>query len=237
LGRSLADEVARRRTFSPPECYVTAADLPSTLHGSEPMLKNGILTGPPRQRWQSPHLEALHQISLGLTKNGKDAITLMHDAMAEASRFWNKTIRPLNWESGLYELISSRYFSHYHYQSQPLVWIHDSLLDPLPVPSRVTEPNRARGFVEPRMVFGGPAGHKLYQRTISRLPAEFRPAMILSYIEGFSNTEIAGLARSQPHEIESLLYRGFRLVKDDIFTHLIDTSGFRKIIENGELVR
>ena len=200
------------------------------------MLQNIVLTCPPLSTRKSPQLEALHQISLGLTKNGKDAITLMHDAMADASRSWNKTQQPANWESGLYELMTRRYFSHYHYQSQPLVWIHDQLLDPLPVVSRVAKPVRALGGVEPRLVFGGPVGHKQYQRTISRLPTEFRPAMILSYIEGFSNTEIAGLARSQPHEIESLLYRGFRLVKDDIFTHLVDTSGFRKIIENGELV-
>ncbi|MFZ1683838.1 MAG: hypothetical protein WAU88_06860 [Candidatus Zixiibacteriota bacterium] len=194
------------------------------------------LTTPPRHLWKSPQLEALHQISLGLTKNGKDAVTLMHDAMADASRFWSKTPGPADWESVLYEFITRRYLTHYQYQSQPLVWIHDQLLDPLPVVGGVAVPVCTLKVGEPHMVFGGPVGHKQYQRTFSRLPKEFRPAMILSYIEGFTNTEIAGLARTQPHEIESLLYRGFCLVREKIFTHLVEASGFRQGMERGILV-
>ena len=46
--------------------------------------------------------------------------------------------------------------------------------------------------------------------------------MILSYLEGFSNREIADLAGVQPQAIESLLNRGRGLLREELFAHLMD---------------
>lgn len=55
---------------------------------------------------------------------------------------------------------------------------------------------------------------------MASLPAVFRSAMILSYLEGFSNAEIAHLAGVEPHAIESLLVRGRELMQEEFIAHL-----------------
>lgn len=52
------------------------------------------------------------------------------------------------------------------------------------------------------------------RRSIPHLPAVFRTAMILSYLEGFSAEEIGRLAGVQPRAIESLLLRGRELMQE-----------------------
>ncbi len=51
--------------------------------------------------------------------------------------------------------------------------------------------------------------------------------MMLSYIEGFTNTELACLAEVQQHAIESLLNRGIRLRREELFERLMETTASR----------
>jgi len=55
---------------------------------------------------------------------------------------------------------------------------------------------------------------------MAHLPAVFRSAMTLSYLERFSTTEIAHLAGVQPHAIESLLVRGRELMREEFTAYL-----------------
>ena len=65
---------------------------------------------------------------------------------------------------------------------------------------------------------------------VAGLPAAFRSAMILSYLEGFSNKEIGNLAGVRPQAVESLLNRGRELlgirelIREQIFIHLMDSD-------------
>jgi RNA polymerase sigma-70 factor (ECF subfamily) len=60
-----------------------------------------------------------------------------------------------------------------------------------------------------------------YSDAIAGLPDVFRSAMILSYLEGFSSSEIAGLAGVPPHEIDALLERGREIIRDELFAYLM----------------
>lgn len=57
-------------------------------------------------------------------------------------------------------------------------------------------------------------------KAIARLPAVFRSAMILSYLEGFTTEEIARLAGVQPHAIKSLLVRGRELMQEEFLAYV-----------------
>jgi len=60
-----------------------------------------------------------------------------------------------------------------------------------------------------------------YSDAIAGLPEVFRSAMILSFLEGFSNTEIAGLAGVPPHAIDTLLERGREIIREELFAYLM----------------
>jgi DNA-directed RNA polymerase specialized sigma24 family protein len=50
--------------------------------------------------------------------------------------------------------------------------------------------------------------------------------MILSYLEGFTNDEIADLAKVRPQAVESLLNRGRELLREELFAHLMGHESF-----------
>jgi hypothetical protein len=94
---------------------------------------------------------------------------------------------------------------------------HDTKLDfPTAIPSR-RPLFRDRKFPD----------HGHFSHAIMRLPAAFRSAMILSYLEGFSTREIADLAGVKPKAIDSLLKRGRELLKDEVFVLLVGKGEIR----------
>ena len=65
-----------------------------------------------------------------------------------------------------------------------------------------------------------------YFKAIAGLPSVYRSAMILSYLEGFTNDEIADLAKVRPQAVESLLNRGRELLREELFAHLMGHESF-----------
>jgi DNA-directed RNA polymerase specialized sigma24 family protein len=66
-----------------------------------------------------------------------------------------------------------------------------------------------------------------YSDAIAGLPDVFRSAMILSYLEGFSNSAIAGLAGVPPHAIDTLLARGREIIREELLAYLMGNNGSR----------
>jgi DNA-directed RNA polymerase specialized sigma24 family protein len=52
-----------------------------------------------------------------------------------------------------------------------------------------------------------------FLEVLAEIPPLYRPAMFLSFLEGYSSSAIAELAGTEEHEIESTLYRGCRLAR------------------------
>jgi RNA polymerase sigma-70 factor (ECF subfamily) len=176
----------------------------------------------------SPHLERLMQFSICLTQNGRDATRLLHDAITEAYRGWNDSMSEPGCSSRLHTIITRRYFIGF---KQPT----------LPVLSSARSNYRISGDGPVRPSFttttvnlyntwvtGESEVDNSYLKAIAGLPPVFRSAMILSYLEGFSLSEIADLAGIPPHVIGSLLNRGRRLIHEELFEHLIGEEGLEQ---------
>ncbi len=168
-----------------------------------------------------PNLEVLLQFSLQLTVNGRDAVGLLRKALAEVFQSWDTSLAAEGCSIRLQEIIIRRFLSGIRRSARPLVPVsHDD--------------NDENLFRKERLVPGvtADARRKLpltgeseegddYIDSIAGLPAVLRSAMILSYLEGFSNSEIAGLAGVQPQAIELLLKRGRELIREELFAYLM----------------
>ena len=58
-------------------------------------------------------------------------------------------------------------------------------------------------------------------RAMRSLKPEYRQVLWLTYIEGFSNRETAGIMRRSVHSVETLVYRARQSLK-----HVLETEGF-----------
>jgi RNA polymerase sigma-70 factor (ECF subfamily) len=181
-----------------------------------------------------PHLEVLLQFSLWLTKNGRDATRLMCEAMAEAYRSWDELIPEENCGIRLHKILTRRFFSGFQQYSQPLTPISDDNVDNVDdslIKNNRLFPVAATNPGQQSFTAGESDEDVNYFTAIAGLPAVFRSAMILSYLEGFSYSEIADLAGVQPHAIESLLNRGREFLREELFAHLLGSDSLETVAD------
>lgn len=169
----------------------------------------------------SPHLEDLLQFSLRLTTNGRDAARFVRETVAEIYRSWDESMQEDICDIRLHKILTGRLFKGNHKHTRPLASIFgDNTDESSGVSYRPPNPSIAKAHRQAQLT--GKYNEDVdYFKAFVELPTAFRSAMILSYLEGFSSTEIAKLAGVQPHAIELLLDRGRELLHEELFAYLM----------------
>jgi len=178
-----------------------------------------------------PGLEFLLQLSLCLTKNRRDAIGLIREAMAEAYWYWDESISDAACKMWLHTIMTRRYFDGFMQRARPHVPNSGNNVDENPGENARPCPTTTINNREDFFLTGESQDESGLIEAFAGLPMKFRTAMILSYLEGFSNRQIAYLAGAQPHAIESMLKRGRELLREELFTYLISHKSFDKIAD------
>jgi hypothetical protein len=167
-------------------------------------------------------VEVLFQISLRLTRNGRDAIRLVREAIEMARDAWDESL-PIDYcDVRLYDILTRRFFSGF----QPL----PRSVTPKPGDNcddclrRNDRPNAPSTIdVQPALLLTHNADNFLFfVDAIDRLPSTFRSIVLLSFVEGFSTLEIADMSGIPPESIESLLDRGSELLGEELCVLLLN---------------
>ncbi len=181
----------------------------------------------------SPHLDVLLQLSLALTSNGRDAIKLLQEAIAEIAPSWEEWMPNMSVEIRLYEVVTRRYFDGSQQFGRSFASIREEGNG-----SKNGRPDRAPS-AHSRLSSGGfpmseeSDGLVRFFKSVVALPTTLRTPMILSCIEGFSNMQIAEMLGTSPQEIDRLLYRGCGLLRDEIYFLLVGHNDITTAVHQG----
>ncbi len=171
-----------------------------------------------------PNIEPLLQVSLWLTRNGLDASKLMREALAEAYQMWNQSAPEESCGEWLRKILISRYSigirRHVRLTTPGSGDDGQIFVEVCPNTISLTASAQQQSWLA-----GDSDEDVNYLQAIASLPDVCRSAMILSYLEGFSNNEIADLAGVQPKTIQSALSRGRSFIRDELFEHLMGSVG------------
>jgi RNA polymerase sigma-70 factor, ECF subfamily len=183
-----------------------------------------------------PELEVFLQFSLWLTKNGRDAAELMREAMVEAYRSWDESMPEESCKMWLYRILTRRFFGGTQNHTRPLVPIFDDNDDN--IDESLVKNDRlfivATTNARLQSWLTGESDEEInYFEAVASLPAMCRSAMILSYVEGFTNKEIADLAGVHPHAVESILDRGRKFMREELFAYFMDNDGSDMVAVQG----
>lgn len=172
-----------------------------------------------------PNLEALLHHSLTLTQNGREAAGLMSEAMAVALRSWDASMLEGTHANWLHTIVTQQFHERLDKSDRQRTPIsppdHEVMSagaeqrpqatsDDSPLPSGLTNE-------------WGDDVH--YFKAIAELPELFRPALILSYLDGISNSEIADRATADPSTVEPSISEGRRFIREELFSHLMSQDG------------
>jgi len=162
-----------------------------------------------------PHLSSLFGAAFRLTRNPRDAEDLVQDVMLRAYRFWDSFEPESNCKAWLFKILTNTFINQYQKSKR-----HREALN-----AAMSEQEATDGVLvhEGAMSQRDPEGILLDQsmsedvaRALAELPADFRLAVVLCDVEGFSYKEIADIMDCPVGTVMSRLHRGRRLLRQSL---------------------
>lgn len=162
-----------------------------------------------------PHLSSLYGAAFRLTRNPRDAEDLVQDVMLRAYRFWDSFDRDSNCKAWLFKILTNTFINTYQKTKRSREVLN----------AAVVEQQTTDGVLvhESALAQRDPEGILLDQslsedvaRALAEIPADFRAAVVLCDIEGFSYKEIAEIMECPVGTVMSRLHRGRRLLKQSL---------------------
>jgi len=151
------------------------------------------------------YMGILYRTALRLTGSPEDAEDLVQETYLKAFRAFDTLEQEAPIKPWLFTILTNTYRDH----------LRKGLYAPRPVIDEEADPERfpasIEGSPEEEVVKG--EARALIRKALETLPPEYRMAVILTDLEGFSYREVAGILNCPVGTVMSRLYRGRRLLK------------------------
>jgi len=157
------------------------------------MFGNKYSTSARREQFEAlayPHMDALYNAALRLTRHVHDAEDLVQETYFRAYRFFHQFQEGTNFKAWIFTILTNTFINHYRRKARAPQQVELEKIQPyyaaaeqapaaMPVPS---EPHGYREFFDDEI-----------NRALQQLPEDFRLVILLCDIEEFSYKEIAAM--------------------------------------------
>ncbi len=159
-----------------------------------------------------PHLDALYGAAYRLTRNARDAEDLVQDAMLRAYRFWDSFQQDSNCKAWLFKILTNTFINTYQKAKRGREILSAAATEQEAIDGVLVH-EQSMSQRDPRGVLLDKTMSQEVVQALAEIPAEFRMAVVLCDVEGFSYKEIADIMECPVGTVMSRLYRGRRLLK------------------------
>jgi RNA polymerase sigma-70 factor (ECF subfamily) len=153
------------------------------------------------------HMDSLYGAALRMTRDASDAQDLVQDAYIRAFRFFDKFEKGTNFKAWLFKILKNVYINKYRKELKKPQMVNIS---------DVEASGDLKEAVTPEdEIFNGLLDDDI-TRAMNDLPEEFRLAIILSDLQGFSYKEVAEILDRPIGTVMSRLHRGRKLLRSSL---------------------
>lgn len=168
------------------------------------------------ERMALPHMPGLYRLALRLCRNPHDAQDLVQDAMVKAFRFFHRFETGSNERAWLYKLTVNLFYNRYQQQARQRAIAEDASqndhLDRFVSEASLGATRNTEADLLNRVTVAQ------LQTAMDALAPEFRAALILCDVLGFSYREIADIADCPVGTVMSRIYRARRQLRSFLET-------------------
>ncbi len=162
-----------------------------------------------------PHMNAMFGVAFRLTRNPRDAEDLVQEAILRAYRFWDSFEKNSNCKAWLFRILTNTFINQYQKKKRGREVLTAATAEQ-DATDGVLYHERAQSQRDPESKMLQRALSDDVARALDSLPPDFRSAVVLCDVEGFSYKEIAEIMECPVGTVMSRLYRGRRLLKSQL---------------------
>ena len=158
------------------------------------------------------HLNSLYNYALHLTMNPSDAEDLVQETYLKAYRFFNSFERGTNCKAWLFKILKNNYINRFRKNSKEPGKVDYDLIKDFYHSIKDIQNDTSEAESD---YFHSLLHEEVYQ-ALHSLPEEFREVIQLCDIDGFTYEEIANMVESPIGTVRSRLYRGRKLLREQL---------------------
>ena len=179
-----------------------------------------------------PHARALYGAAMRLTRSPDDAADLVQETFLKAFRAFEQFEPGTNCKAWLFRILTNAFINKYrrrvkereilegeHQQSAEENLVH--------LPSKRTTLDPEGALVDKTM------GDEVL-KALDKVPVDFKTVVVLSDVEGFSYKEIADICEIPVGTVMSRLFRGRRILQEQLFDYAVESGVLHPRMDGGE---
>ncbi len=169
-----------------------------------------------------PLLDNLYNIALRMTRNVKDAEDLVQEAYLKAFRFFHRFERGTNARAWILTILTNTFRTRYRKKKQEPDMVDFQAIENFCLADELVKEIKASDKSEAR---GAEAVTEMLKDYVSddviialeNVPEQFRLAVLLSDVEGFSYQEIAEILNISVGTVKSRIFRGRKILQKQLW--------------------